>query len=171
MINCRHYEAGKCNLATQLAGAECPTSDGACMACLNSHEPSSPNYVLATLIARAPAIVFTDELRKKVLEMSKIGHPMMPRALSVETRNGPGTELKKLFSRVGLKQSENCKCSKHAREMDERGCDWCEQHIDKILGWIKLEAKKQGKLFIKPVVRQVVKLAIRRARKHERDSA
>lgn len=77
-----------------------------------------------------------------------------------------GTELKKLFSTLGLKPKAKCNCNKHARKMDESGCDWCEQHVDRIAGWIKHECRKMGIPFVKPVVVAAIRLAISRARKN-----
>lgn len=76
-----------------------------------------------------------------------------------------GTELKKLFSRLGFQERKNCGCAKHASQMDRNGCDWCEQNIDRIAGWIKYECKKRGIPFVRAVAVTVIRLAIRRARR------
>ena len=78
---------------------------------------------------------------------------------------GPGTELKKLLSRVGITASPDCSCNARARLMDERGIEWCEQNIDEIVGWLREEASKRGLPFIEMAGRMLVKRAIRNARK------
>ncbi len=60
-----------------------------------------------------------------------------------------------------------CKCNEHAREMDRRGPDWCERNMETILDWLETEAKTRplvGRLFSRTVARQIVQLAIGRAR-------
>jgi hypothetical protein len=78
---------------------------------------------------------------------------------------GPGVELKKLLSRVGITATPNCSCNARAREMDARGCDWCEANIDTIVGWLREEAAKRGLPFLDAAGRLLVKRAIRNARK------
>ena len=80
--------------------------------------------------------------------------------------HGPGTELKKLLSRVGITASPDCSCNARARLMDERGIEWCEANIDEIVGWLREEASKRGLPFVDMAGRMLVKRAIRNARKH-----
>jgi len=81
--------------------------------------------------------------------------------------SGPGRELKKLLSWLGFKATPGCKCNKRARHMDQMGCDWCEQNVDQIVGWLRDEHDRQKSVipFVALAVQQLVKLAIRRARK------
>lgn len=79
--------------------------------------------------------------------------------------HGPGAELKKLLSRVGITASPDCSCNARARLMDERGIEWCEQNIDEIVGWLREEAAKRGLPFIDMAGRMLVKRAIKNARK------
>jgi hypothetical protein len=78
---------------------------------------------------------------------------------------GPGTELKALLKTIGIVAKPNCSCNKRARVMDEKGCDWCEEHIDEIDGWLAEEAKKRKLPYISLAGKTLVRLAIRRARK------
>jgi hypothetical protein len=80
---------------------------------------------------------------------------------------GPGTELKLLLASLGFAGKRGCKCGRRAAYMDAMGCDWCEQNTPKIVGWLREEHKRQGSIvpFATPVVDQMVRLAIRRARK------
>jgi len=78
---------------------------------------------------------------------------------------GPGTELKKLLKRVGITATPNCSCNARARTMDERGCDWCEQNLDEIVGWLREEAAKRGLPFIDMAGRMLIKRAITNARR------
>lgn len=78
---------------------------------------------------------------------------------------GPGTELKKLLRRMGFKSIRGCNCNAKARQMDQRGCEWCEQNLDEILGWLKEEAGKRGLPFLNVAARILVRRAIANARK------
>jgi len=80
---------------------------------------------------------------------------------------GPGTELKKILSLLGIKPEKGCACAKRARYMDRMGCDWCEENMDTIVRWLKEEHERRKLLvpFSDLIARQVVKLAIKRARK------
>jgi hypothetical protein len=78
---------------------------------------------------------------------------------------GPGVELKALLARIGITASPTCACNKRARIMDEKGCDWCEAHIDEIDGWLAEEARKRGLPYLPLAGRALIRLAVRRARK------
>lgn len=80
---------------------------------------------------------------------------------------GPGTELKKLLSRIGIKPKAGCKCLARAVEMDIRGCDWCEQNIDLIVSWLREEATKRGLPFVDAAGRMLVRRAIANARRQD----
>lgn len=80
---------------------------------------------------------------------------------------GPGTELKKLLSRIRIKPKAGCKCLARAVEMDIRGCDWCEQNIDLIVGWLREEATKRGLPFVDAAGRMLVRRAIANARRQD----
>ena len=96
----------------------------------------------------------------------KPGHEPQPAAPPAPT-HGPGTELKKLLSRVGITATPNCSCNARARTMDERGCDWCEANLDEIVGWLREEAAKRGLPFVDVAGRMLVRRAIKNARRQE----
>jgi hypothetical protein len=80
-------------------------------------------------------------------------------------RDKPGTELKALLKTIGIVAKPNCSCNKRAQVMDEKGCDWCEEHIDEIDGWLAEEAKKRKLPYLSLAGKTLIRLAIRRARK------
>jgi len=97
---------------------------------------------------------------------------------------GPGTELTKLFAWFGFRHTPSCACARHARQMDKWGPDGCEENIEEVLDWLDEEAKKRTVTrviatpggaatmedtmpFSRPVAEQIVRLAIRRARRKE----
>ena len=98
-----------------------------------------------------------------------VDHPAYPRhpklGYEPQPMHGPGTELTKLLSRVGITATPNCSCKARAAEMDRQGCDWCEANIDTVVGWLREEATKRGLPFLDAAGRLLVKRAIRNARK------
>jgi len=49
--------------------------------------------------------------------------------------------------------------------MNRMGIDWCLKNADKIVGWLREEARRAGLPFFRPVVRRLVLLAVKRSRK------
>jgi hypothetical protein len=80
---------------------------------------------------------------------------------------GPGTELTKIIAWMGLTPAPGCACKKRARYMDKMGCDWCEQNVGQIVGWLQEEHARTKSLlpFVSFAAEKLVRLAIRRARK------
>lgn len=87
------------------------------------------------------------------------------RARQAEANQGPGSELKKLLAKVGIQATPNCSCNKRAAVMDARGCDWCEQNLDEIVGWLREEAEKRKLPFLDMAGRVLVRRAIANARR------
>jgi hypothetical protein len=78
---------------------------------------------------------------------------------------GPGTELKKLLKAIGITANPGCSCNARAAQMDVWGPDECERRIPDIVVWLGEEAQKRKLPFLPFAGEQIVKLAIRRARK------
>ena len=91
-----------------------------------------------------------------------------PRKPPPAPTHGPGTELKKLLSKVGITASPDCSCNARARMMDEseaKSPGWCEEHLDEIVGWLREEAWKRGLPFVDMAGRVLVRRAIANARR------
>ena len=99
-----------------------------------------------------------------IVERDCHSHRVAP---SPQPAGGPGTELKKLLAgwpfRIVAKA--NCSCNARARDMDRRGCDWCEANIDNIVVWLREEAAKRKLPFLDIAGRVLVRRAIKNARK------
>ena len=79
---------------------------------------------------------------------------------------GPGTELKKLLSKLRLFSVGGCGCDNHAAEMDRRGPGWCRSNMELIVDWLEEEAEKRKLLaFTRTLAKGLVWCAIRRAEK------
>ena len=95
--------------------------------------PYSGNVSPATIAAAIDKLL-GDSPGRGMIQLRVVEHvPPPPNA-------GPGTELKKLLSRIGITPKAGCKCLARAVEMDIRGCEWCEANIDTIVGWLREEA-------------------------------
>jgi hypothetical protein len=84
-------------------------------------------------------------------------------SISGEPMFGPGTELKKLIAKLGLKPASNCKCNARMLKMNVEGIEWCEQNIDTIVGWLKEEAERAQLSFSAIAAKLIIKHAIRNA--------
>ena len=80
---------------------------------------------------------------------------------------GPGTELKKLLSWVGIRSTDSCQCDDRALLMDIMGADECEERLDEIVDWLEEEAEERGLLFSRTVAALAVMQAIRNSRRRE----
>jgi hypothetical protein len=78
-----------------------------------------------------------------------------------------GTELKALLKTIGIVASPTCSCNARAKVMDERGCQWVLDNEDEVVGWLREESEKRGLPFADFAGRQLIRLAVRRARKKE----
>ena len=81
-----------------------------------------------------------------------------------QPEGGPGTELKKLLATIGITATPTCSCNARAKRMDQEGCDWCEEHLDEIVGWLREEATKRGLPFLDAAGRMLVRRAINNAK-------
>jgi hypothetical protein len=78
---------------------------------------------------------------------------------------GVGTELKRLIAKLGIHPTPRCKCNQRAMAMDAAGPDWCEQHIEEIVGWLGEEANNRRLPFVRAAGKLLVKLAIHNTRR------
>ena len=78
---------------------------------------------------------------------------------------GPGSQVKKFLSRIGITATPTCSCNAKARHMDAMGIEWCEQNVDTIVDWLREEAQRRGLPFIDMAGRVLVNRAIAAAKK------
>lgn len=117
-------------------------------------------------LAAAMAAVVSQDGDLWTIDETHPAYPKRPQQVIVGPK-GPGTELKKLLGRIGITASPTCGCNAKARAMDARGCDWCEEHIDTVVGWLREEAGKRRLPFLDAVGKLLVRRAISNARKEE----
>jgi hypothetical protein len=51
--------------------------------------------------------------------------------------DGPGTELKKIFTELGISPTSACQCDAKAREWNANGVEWCQTHRAEILAYLQ----------------------------------
>lgn len=78
---------------------------------------------------------------------------------------GVGTELHNLLSKLGFHPTDNCECARHIAEMDKNGAEWCSKNLERIVGWLRHEAKKRHIPFAAPMARLLIRKAIRNTSK------
>ncbi len=88
---------------------------------------------------------------------------------SIIAAGGSGTELEKLIEKFGFKPGFNCKCAQHIREMDMKGFEWCEENIDTINEWLRLEAQRAKLPFTEIGAKLLIRRAINNARKKQEE--
>lgn len=136
-----------------------------------------PAYLVARCLERGytldevrPCIVKTEGGLITVDETHP-NYPRVPRPArtsSTATTSGPGTELKALLARVGIKASPGCSCNKRAKTMDENEAKepgWCAANIETICDWLAEESAKRKLPFVRLAGKVLINLAIRRAKK------
>lgn len=162
MIECQYKKENCCELVSQYGKIELDksliTSENACKQCLKTTTPTNGecNSVIASLVMY--------NIKKHYPERSKeVDKEFLPYC-RLQTK-GPGTELKKIFDKLLIKEQKGCDCAGHAIMMDRWGPDICLERMDQILGWLKEEAEKRGLPFSRIAAKAMVRLAIRRARK------
>jgi len=69
----------------------------------------------------------------------------------------PGTALHRKLSTMGIAPMEGCSCQTHVNEMDQKGLEWCELHVEEILDWMSKEAKTRRVIFFRFGARMIVK--------------
>lgn len=77
-------------------------------------------------------------------------------------QNGPGTELKQIFSLMLIDATPECRCHSRAKIMDTLGSRWCRDNIETIVDWLEEEAANRKVLFDREAARRMALIAIRR---------
>lgn len=132
------------------------------MAALSKASEGRPAGYLDDVLSKASrrddsaVYIPADQYRLLVRKYSRHGPP---------PTQGPGTELKILLKTIGIEAKPGCKCNKRAQMMDEMGCDWCAANIDTISAWLAEEAERRSLPYAPSAGKLLIKWAISRARK------
>lgn len=126
--------------------------------------------ILNFRITELEAICGTNALRQSLLDAfvraTAQADAARQSATPAGSGDGPGSQLKRLLAKLakfGIRPAPGCKCNQRAAIMDARGPDWCEAHIDEIVGWLREEAQRAHLPFLHIagwlLVRKAIKLA------------
>src|SRR5687768_14019862 len=70
---------------------------------------------------------------------------------------GPGTHLTLLMKEIDAVPTTGCKCFERAREMDQRGVEWCRENKETIRGWLGEALKEVKWLWLVSAGMQLIK--------------
>ena len=119
-------------------------------------------------LVRGRWVLTVEQFRSLLAGLAIEPPPFLARAMAPVPTAGPGVELKKLLTKIGITATPNCSCNARARRMDEeeaREPGWCEAHLDEIVGWLREEATKRGLPFMDVAGRVLVRRAIANAKR------
>lgn len=149
-----------CKIAYELCAIKSLTNKEACEYCSKIPNSRTHNQVTASLALQT--------VKTHKPEMIKDFIPQISYLLTTEYANkgnsdsGPGTELTKILSWFA-KDTPGCKCKDRANTMNIWGVKGCRNNIETILDWLEEAAKERSILFIRPLAKSLVNLAINRA--------
>jgi hypothetical protein len=116
-----------------------------------------PGYVAAVMAVAEP--VSETHVQVSEADFSRLrAEYSLPKPL-------PGTELKALLKTIGIVASPTCKCNKMARQMDQWGPDESLAHMEEIVDVMEETAKARKLPFLRAGAKQLVRLAVWKARR------
>lgn len=117
--------------------------------------------------AITPIMLGAEMQKNGITVMRRFNAPPQTSMPPATPSRGPGTELKKILSKVGITSTENCPCNSHARQMDLWGDAECEkpERMEQILGWLRAQAEGRGLPFIRAAAAMLVRMSIRASRR------
>lgn len=154
MGTCKHLIAGICDLSRQLCGqygidaAPRPHAT-ACEFCTNKADPPrSLNEVIVSLMiaaARTSPAVYQQIMRDHGHRLQKAGPVTSSgRLQAIEQGSGPGSELWRLLSELGIRHKPTCSCLSLAERMNAWGPDGCRSARAEIVAGMKANAREYG---------------------------
>lgn len=157
-VNCNNLRSGICQLASDMAGKDCPTTPDKCTHCTKQVQPPQSINIVTVSIA----VKYADN-KKDVID--KYGAVVIDK--EVVHKGKPGTELKNLISWfVWSKKVESCgRCKDREDRMNKWGPDKCEKNILTIIEWLRESAKERGYPFSERIAVALIKKAINNSRK------
>ena len=157
---CKYLNNDICQLASDIAEADCTVSQEQCEYCTNTANPSqNVNVVTVSL-----AIKNTNDKAKVI---GAYGQVVVYIEASSNPGTLPGTELRKLVHWfIWDRKVRNCTiCKDREERMNRWGADNCEKNIATIVGWLQESAKERGYPFSARVAAALVRRAIANSRR------
>ena len=143
-MECQHFENGTCKLVNAIVGKPVTILNAICTKCASDPAPQQLNRVVRA---------WADFSKRKQTPIQ-------------DSKDGPGTELKKLLSWFHSPDKRKCKCQNRIEKMNAWGPDRCEQKIDTIARWLKHSARIARLPYVDLIARGLVSRAIRNSRRN-----
>ena len=84
------------------------------------------------------------------------------------TKRGVGTELKKVLSKCGIKQTPGCGCTRIENYLNRKGPTWCRENIFQVIRRLERQADKMDVTFNRLAALAIVRFAIALAERQNR---
>jgi len=139
-IECPHRQSNICNIASEIAGTPCPTSEDTCNACSNSPRPQRLNRYTLTLAVR----------ENSNIDISHIN------AVIDGTSSGFGTRLSNTLGMI-IKPKSGCGCAGHKDILDVWTEDYIRNNLEKVIDWLQTEATNRRLPFSRILTRLLLK--------------
>lgn len=117
-MHCPNKLNDSCKLINQLLGRTIDIPQAACIKCSASNKPQQLNRVIYGIAQFHE----TDPDRKRKLIA----------LITPEVTKGPGTELRKILTTIGIHELVDCECDSYANRMDLWGTQGCIERIHAI---------------------------------------
>lgn len=77
---------------------------------------------------------------------------------------GPGTEMHRMLSKLGITPTPGCGCEKIRRQMDLHGCQWSLDNMDRVVTHMRKQAQRRKIPFSAVAARMLLKRAVKKSR-------
>lgn len=135
-MECPHLTNTVCEIATEVAGTPCNTTEENCLACIKCLRPKRLNLHTTTL-------AFSQNPK---LDMKHI------QSIIDEEHIGFGTKLSRLFGLI-LIETPDCGCKGHKDVLDVWTEDHVRKNMEKVIDWLQKEARTRRLPFSRALTR------------------
>lgn len=139
--NCPHRTSeNRCNIASEIAGVPCPTTEETCLACVRSSRPNRLNrFVLALAVHQ-----------NQDIDISHI------QSVIDGTSEGFGTRLANTLAMV-ITETKGCGCAGHKDILDVWTEPYIRDNLEKVIDWLQTEATNRRLPFSRILTRLLLK--------------
>jgi hypothetical protein len=148
VVNCQHFDAGTCRVASLIAGQPAATNPSACAFCLTLPDARQRNRVTVSMAlsavhadqaaARRLLVENADAVQVELTGQSKAA------LAEIIAGRGVGSHLWKLLSGLGIEHKPTCSCLSLARRMNDLGPEGCRADRDTLAAEMRTNAGNYG---------------------------
>lgn len=187
-----HKNNNICQIATDVADAEVLTNKNICSACESSDKPRALNRITVSnglsYLQNIKHPNFHIKLKQYEKQYLRIKKESETEDMWLKLSDGVGTELHKLLGKINIRPIPNCKCIGLAREMNEKGVEWCSNNIIELsrrlipnfFSWVDYLIRKtinkillffQKRNLVKIILTRIFKILLKMAIKNAKTSS